>query len=76
MFLREWGQADRRHDKNTRVIIMVGAALSIVIANYFTKTSYLRIPGSQQEHWLIGGILSWCGVVFRFWAIQTLGKFL
>ncbi len=49
--------------------------IAAILGNYFSAFSSFSIPGARQIHITIGIIFVFAGIIFRFWSIQTLGKF-
>lgn len=62
-------------DDNTKRIILLSIFVAIFIGNVFANVSYARIMGSFDVHLIVGTVIIWGGVVLRFWAMRTLGKF-
>ena len=73
--MRERKNEDKSKDKSTKRTILLSIFLAIIIGNVFANVRYLRIVGSFRSHLVIGVIVIWVGILFRFWAIQTLGRF-
>lgn len=75
VIFREWGKVTNKEDKNTKRAFVALIALGIFVAVNFPRVSSLDIFGNSFYHFFVGTIIIWIGVVFRFWAIRTLGKF-
>jgi len=75
LFMRERKKVDKSEDRNTRRTNIVSVVLAIVIGYLFINVKYFRIIGSFNSRLIIAIIVIWIGLVLRFWAVQTLGKF-
>jgi len=51
----------------------VGIVLGIFAAPYLMP--HLVLPGNAVVLFVVGMLLVWGGILLRFWAVQTLGKF-
>jgi protein-S-isoprenylcysteine O-methyltransferase len=75
IFIRERKNVDKSEDKSTRGINVISIILAIIIGYLFIKVKYLEIPGSFNSQLIVAIIVIWAGLILRFWAVQTLGKF-
>jgi len=75
---RERGTSARNaQDRGSRNSIIIwwcaGIVLGIFAAPYLMPS--LMLPGNAVVLFVVGMMLVWAGILLRFWAVQTLGKF-
>ncbi len=75
VFSRDRGRAGTGRLKGGRWLllgIVLGVSLAVNIPNFAPG---LDIPNFIPLGFILGIVLVWAGLLFRFWAIQTLGRF-
>ena len=66
---RERGQVKcKKQDRGSRIFLIVSICIGMHLSFSMEQSSSLHIM-------IAGGVMSFCGIILRFWSIQTLGKF-
>ncbi len=71
--LRERAFVFNRNTHRQQTLVLYIFA-SVLVAHVLARTP-ARLPGDAAVWHTLGGLLVWCGVALRLWAVLTLGRF-
>ena len=70
------GLQGNRKDQGSKIVISISVLSGLILGFVFKKyASHYTITYFHQIIFMVGIFLIWFGVIFRFWSIQTLGKY-
>lgn len=75
LILHDRRRSDASTDRGSLRLVLLAVLAAAAIGYAASYLHVMRLPGSRASQMLVGTGLMWVGMLFRWWAILTLGRF-
>ncbi len=75
MDFRDRGEVDNKKDKKTKRFVIALIISAIIVGNISSNIPFLAISLNNSLRFILGTVIIWLGLFFRFWSIKVLGKY-